>query len=234
MDPQPDVIRQQIEETRSSLTEKLETLEAEVKGTVETAKQTVESAKEAVEETLSTAKETVQETITSVKETVEQARETVRRTFDLPYQVDRHPWGMLGLSLVSGVVVGALLGGRLNSGRRLARRMSEMSAEPHRADEHGPAAAAPRPTHEESVRPGFTDKLTSQLGDEFEKAKDLAITALVGVVGDIARKAIPALAATVEDMMTRAASEYGAPPQQHGEECFRSAAGSSSRTPPMY
>ena len=32
MDQEPDVIRQQIDETRSSLTEKLETLEGQVRG----------------------------------------------------------------------------------------------------------------------------------------------------------------------------------------------------------
>src|SRR5947208_14305774 len=117
MDPQPDVIRQQIEDTRSSLTDKLETLEAEVKGTVQSDRDTVESAKEAVESTLSSAKETVEDTISSVKDTVASATETVKRTFDIPYQVDRHPWAMLGLSAVAGCLCGALLGGRLSTGR---------------------------------------------------------------------------------------------------------------------
>ena len=41
MDQEPDVIRQDIEQTRESLTEKLETLECEVKGTIADAKDTV-------------------------------------------------------------------------------------------------------------------------------------------------------------------------------------------------
>jgi ElaB/YqjD/DUF883 family membrane-anchored ribosome-binding protein len=133
MDPQPDVIREQIEETRSSLTEKLETLEAEVKGTVE-------SAKEAVQETLETAKETVQDTISSVKETVHNASETVKRTFDLPYQVDRHPWGMVLLSFAGGLVGGAFLGGRMKSPRRRALPIEGTFAQP---------------THDGSRRSGF-------------------------------------------------------------------------------
>jgi ElaB/YqjD/DUF883 family membrane-anchored ribosome-binding protein len=204
MDPEPDVIHKQIEETRSSLTEKLETLEAEVKDTVLSAKETVASAKEAVESTLHTAKETVQETISSVK-----------RTFDLEYQVDRHPWGMVGLSLLSGVLAGAILGGRLRGGRRIARRMAEASVEPpvHRA-----AAAGSRLTHEGAERPGFMDQLSGRLGDELDKVKDLAITSLVGVVGDVAKRTIPALAHAVEDLMVRAATQAGAPPQQYGSE----------------
>src|SRR5947209_4304511 len=158
MDPQPDVIRQQIEETRSSLTDKLETLEAEVKGTVQSAKETVESAKGAVEGT-----------ITSVKESVQSATETVKRTFDIPYQVDRHPWAMMGLSLVSGVIAGALAGSRTGPDRRLARRMSEASREPPvRHDEAAPASAWSRLTHGEPGRPGFMDKLTDQLAGEVD------------------------------------------------------------------
>lgn len=228
MDPQPDVIRQQIEDTRSSLTDKLETLEAEVKGTVQTARETVESAKEAVEETLTTAKESVQETITSVKETMHNASETVKRTFDIPYQVDRHPWGMLGLSFVSGIVGGALLGGRLNPGRRLARRMAEGAAEPRMA------ATGSRLTHEESRQPGFLDRLTQQLGGELEKAKGQVITTLVTVVGDVARRSIPALGQAVEDMLTRAAAEAGAPPRQYGEASREPVSEAGYRTPPMY
>jgi ElaB/YqjD/DUF883 family membrane-anchored ribosome-binding protein len=222
MDPQPDVIRHQIEETRSHLTEKLETLEAEVKETVQSARQTVESAKESV-----------QETISSVKQKVETAKETVKRTFDIPYQVDRHPWAMLGLSAASGVVLGALLGGRPNTGRRVARRMSEASVEPTLRTEGGPAVES-RLTHDGSGAPGFMDKLTGQLGDEFEKVKDLAISTLVGVVSDVAKRSIPALGGAVEDMLVRATEQFGAPPPQHGPERQESATGAGYQTPPMY
>jgi ElaB/YqjD/DUF883 family membrane-anchored ribosome-binding protein len=234
MDPQPDLIRQQIDQTRSSLTDKLETLEAEVKETVQSARDTMETAREAVEETFASARETVQDTISSVKESVHSATATVKRTFDVEHQVQEHPWAMLGLSLVSGVAVGVLLGGRLDPGRRVARRMSEASAEPYGRAESTPVAPASRPTHEDSGRPGFVDKLTSQLGDEFEKVKDLAIAALVGVVADTAKRAIPAMTSAVEDMMARAAADFGAPPQQYGENRRQPVAGAGYQTPPMY
>jgi ElaB/YqjD/DUF883 family membrane-anchored ribosome-binding protein len=216
MGPQPDVIRQQIEETRSSLTEKLEALEAEVKGTVQSAKETVEG------------------TISSVKETVTNAKETVKHTFDIPYQVARHPWAMLGLSLVSGIVAGALLGGRVSTDRRIARRMSEASREPPERAETAPAAAWSRVTHDGQARPGFLDKLTHQLGDELEKAKDQAIDTMVSVVSDVVRKSIPALGQACENLMTRVASQVGAPPPQYGGERREPATGSGNQTPPMY
>jgi len=224
MDPQPDVIRQQIEETRSSLTDKLETLEAEVKGTVQSARETVESAKEAVEETLSTAKETVQDTISSVKETVHSAKETVKRTFDIPYQVDRHPWGMMGLSLVAGAVAGVLVGRRTGPQHRLERRRAEAA----------PAAAWSRLTHEETpARPGFMDQLTGRLAGEVEKAKELAITTAVGIVDNVVRRSIPQLGSAVEDMLNNAASSFGAPPQ-YGEERRESYVDTGYQNPPKY
>jgi len=209
------VIRGQIAETRSSLTDKLETLEADVRETVEGAKESMESAREAVEDTLASARETVQETISSVTETVHDAKESVMRNLNLEYQVNRHPWAMLGLSLVSGVALGIFLGGRTKPGRRVAQGPS---AAPVELPERAPAAVRSSLTHEEPSRPGFLDKLTSQLDAEFEKAKDLAIATLVGVVHNVAKKSIPALGSAVEDMMTEGASPIAAPPRQNGRE----------------
>ena len=78
MDPKPDVIRRQIDETRESLADKLETLEDQVK-------HTVASVTEAVEHTVDSVKSTARETV-----------ETVKRTFDIPYQVRRHPYALTG------------------------------------------------------------------------------------------------------------------------------------------
>jgi hypothetical protein len=168
MDPQPDLIRQQIDETRSSLTEKLETLEAEVKGGVA-------SAREAVEQTVT----------------------TVKQTFDIRYQMDHHPWFMLGLALVSGAVAGALVGGRMNGGRRMARRMAEVQEPP---------------------QPGFADKLADRLGDELGKVQELAISTLAGVISNVAQKAIPTLGHAVEEMLERAAADAGTTPPQYGPQ----------------
>src|SRR5262249_54043362 len=88
MDAEPEVIRQDIEQTRSALTEKLETLEEEVMGTVRN------------------AKETVEETIENVAETVQETVETVQRTFDLEYQMQQRPWVLIGGSVGAGAAVG--------------------------------------------------------------------------------------------------------------------------------
>ena len=67
MDDEPEVIRQQMEETRSALTDKIERLEHQVVGTVQNTTRavndTVENVKEAVQETVSTVKDTVSGTV---------------------------------------------------------------------------------------------------------------------------------------------------------------------------
>src|SRR5688572_17181451 len=85
---------QDIEDTRSAITEKLEILEERVR-------ETVEGAQSTVEEIVETVKETIGDTV-----------ETVKRTFDVQYQVDQHPWLMVGGATLAGYLLGSCGGGR--------------------------------------------------------------------------------------------------------------------------
>jgi len=76
-----------MEETRSSLADKLETLENEFRETVEGATEAVSNTVEAVQETV----------------------ETVKETFDPRKQVERHPWLMMAGAVATGYVAGCLL-----------------------------------------------------------------------------------------------------------------------------
>src|SRR5262249_12539708 len=97
MDHETEHIHQQMMETPTALTEKLESLENQVFGSVHEAtravSQTVASVKEAVQETVGSLKESVQETVHSVKESV-----------NIKRQVDRHPWVMMAGSVALGYV----------------------------------------------------------------------------------------------------------------------------------
>src|SRR5947209_1914983 len=84
MDHEAEMIRDQMQETRGHLTEKLQALESQVTGTVETVTDTVKS------------------TVETVKDSVEGAVESVANLFDLRLQVQRHPWGVFA----GGVAVG--------------------------------------------------------------------------------------------------------------------------------
>src|SRR5687768_15493213 len=118
-----DVIREKMEGTRSSLTEKLETLEKQVVNTVQDATSSVTETVEAVKDTVNTVRETVQDT---VQDTVN----TVKGFFDIPGHVNRHPWAAVGGS----VAVGFILGRIFAPPRVEIRRMEEASVRPSTGD----------------------------------------------------------------------------------------------------
>jgi len=87
------LIRQQIEETKLQLTDKLESLEQQVS-------QTVQSAGDAVAATV----EAVQGTVESVTGAVEEAVHSVSEAFDLRQQIENHPFLVLGGAVAAGYI----------------------------------------------------------------------------------------------------------------------------------
>src|SRR5262245_6159183 len=102
MENEAALIRQQMTETRTALTEKLETLEeevaAKVKGTTETVAVSVEAVKAAAQATASTVKAASGTRV-----------ETGKAAFDVPRQVGRYPWMMFGGAVLLGFVGGKVL-----------------------------------------------------------------------------------------------------------------------------
>src|SRR5471030_2620453 len=93
-----ELIEQRMQQTRASLTEKLETLEQKVVGTVEEAA-TVAS------DTVASIKDTVNAVNSSVKDGVE----TVKDWCDVKAHVQQHPWLVVGGCVASGYCLGVLL-----------------------------------------------------------------------------------------------------------------------------
>jgi hypothetical protein len=129
MAPRADDIQQEIEDTqqdidttRSAMTEKLEMLservletvegaQASVEEIVENVRDTVDTTVAAVKQTVEGAQTSVEEIVENVKGTVEETVATVQRTFDLHHQMEQHPWLLCG----GAVLVGYLLGSGGNS-----------------------------------------------------------------------------------------------------------------------
>jgi ElaB/YqjD/DUF883 family membrane-anchored ribosome-binding protein len=94
-DDELEVIRERMEETRSSLADKVDALENTILGTVE-------STTHSVAETVEAVKDKVEETVETVKETVKEA-------FNLRGHIERHPWLAMGVSVATGYVAGSWL-----------------------------------------------------------------------------------------------------------------------------
>lgn len=118
MAEEPEVIQEQMEETRSALADKLGALGQKISGTVDT-------VSDVVEETASAVAETVE----NVTETAEEAVEAVKETFNIPKQFDRHPWLFVGGSIALGFVGGKLLFSAQQRAREFAQPSTTQKAE---------------------------------------------------------------------------------------------------------
>ena len=189
---EPEMIRQQMDDTRTALTDKLEVLEQQVKDTVQ-------GASSAVTETVGSVQDMVQDTVQTVKDSMHETVESVKDTLNIKNQVDRRPWTMLAGATALGFLGGYLLPGRGSGQARGSSRGASsapavraqpawarngMPAEQHAvADErtNGRDAAANSAPDE----PGWIANLGDTFQAEISQLKGLAIGTLLGIVRDI-------------------------------------------------
>lgn len=206
--PEPEAIRQQMDATRGSLSEKLEVLEQKVASTVE-------QATSAVTETVATVKESVQASAFAVKESVQASVDTVAETFDLNRQVQRHPWAMLGGSVALGFLGGWMLGGERGNGARGSSSDSMAGSTPLPAQAprvNRVFAPAPEESPAAPPKPSWLAQMTASLAPEIEKLKGLAVGTLGGVARDLVTEWAPAnlrgqLAGVMDDLTTKLGGE---------------------------
>jgi len=193
-------MRQEINCTRSAMADKMEALEDQVMGTVQ-------SAQETVEDSIQMARDTVA---------------TVKRNFDVKYQVEQHPWTMVGGGFLAGLALGSLfLRKRRRSPQatdRLHVTAAPLAGSPPfvadlRSNDHfDVAAAAPRPPSMSAKRPGFF----GQFQEEIDKVKGMAIGYVMGLARDSIEDSVPQLASQIDDLMNSVTTKLGGVPvQQH-------------------
>jgi len=212
MAQEPEVIQQELEDTRHALAEKLEQISEKISGTVETVTETVSNVTdavsnvtEAVEGTVQNVAQAVSGTVESVKETVstvgEKASETVeavKQACNLPEQVRQHPclwfWGSVAAGFLGGKL---LLPGRASRteeavsfarGAGYAATDDEAHGTPPKAGNGRHRAAAKAARHRRSPT---LPKLLEQFGPEIDKLKGLALGALFGVARDVVSRSLP-------------------------------------------
>ncbi len=158
------VIRQQIEETKLQLTDKLESLEQQVS-------QTVQSAGDAVAATV----EAVQETVESVTGAVEGAVQSVSEAFDLQQQIENHPFLVLGGAAALGYIAAECV----TAYERAQKMRPMMSSAPQAVQQ--PQYTAPTP----SMSPLLRELQTMAIGVLVGSIQGVALRALPEVLGAI-------------------------------------------------
>jgi hypothetical protein len=159
-------MRQQMQQTRAALSEKLETLESQVV-------QTIHEATTAVHDTVASIKDSVQGTV-----------QAVRDTCNVRLQVERHPWPMMAGSVLVGYTAGALLPRLAKDGRqRPEPGVSRLAQEWETRHERVPAR-----TERTS---SWLGRLGESLAPEIAKLRGLALGAVMGVVRDAVKDAAP-------------------------------------------
>jgi len=175
----PNLIREQMEQTRGDITEKLEILENRVAATVQEATQevaqavqavsdsvqdTVEAVTESVHDTVGTVKETVEDTLTAVKGGVG----AIKDMFDIPAHVERYPWIAVGGSAVCGYFIGEYF---------------YREKAPIRKPVFTPATTLSDGIPKTNGRhPRWTESLLDKMAPELKQLGSLALGALMGMV----------------------------------------------------
>lgn len=193
-----EVIRQQMDETRSALTEKVELLEQQVV-------ETVQGATTAVAETVGSVKEAVHDTVQTVKESVQDTVDSVKNTLSLRRQVELRPWtmmagataiGFIGCRLLRGTGSGQANNYRTNDrvtrafGAEFASNGTE-AAPSYAVLSHSPEQENGTATPALSTRPSRLAEFGVSFEKELNQLKELAVGALLGMVRDMVGQSVP-------------------------------------------
>lgn len=196
----PAEIRRDIDDTRASIGDKLEALESQVK-------------------------ETAHDTVESVKSSALATYADVKKNFSLHHQVQERPWTMFGGAIGVGFVVGSLLSHKLFDHEPDLNPQAVWSPQlvktsKAHANGHGTNGSGTNGHHKKdsgvsaagllsgsALMSGLTGILTATFAPELQKARQVAIGTVLGIVREIARDTVPASVAdkTVQaiDQITR-------------------------------
>lgn len=207
----PDAICRDIARTRSSLTEKLDTLGCGVR-------QTVQTATSAIVETVETVRDTVESTVDTVKQNVHGTVQSVKETLDVKHQVMQHPWPMIGGAVVAGFLAGTVLPSHRSLEHWAQHRggngfVPREDAMRFQAEEPRPYAGRPLGGLPAREGPGFWASLATTFAPEIDQLKRLAIGATLSYVRDIVKDSLPeSLVPQVDSIVEGLTSKLGGEP----------------------
>lgn len=221
-DPKPEVIEQDMAQTRSSLVEKIAALEQQVVATVQSAttavQDTVQSVTSAVHDTTSTVRESLLGVQDEAKQAVHGITDTVIGAFDVSSRARQHPWPMVGGAAAVGFVTGLLVFGKATRGLpwQMAAGSEPTPVPPPYRPSYAAGYNAPEaaPQANPSRRPGWMDELLSRAGQEIVKLGELALSKAVSQARTAIDQQVPKL---VDTLVAGGAERVGMVGQQrHG------------------
>jgi ElaB/YqjD/DUF883 family membrane-anchored ribosome-binding protein len=180
MDQNDQQIQLEMQLTRASLAEKLETLEQKVVGAVGT----VEKVTDAVTDTVEAIRDSVEETTATmsvVNETVKESVKSVQRSFDVNVYIEEHPWWVVGGSVATGFCLGTLFNRRTEYVPRPSNGMNGPSTN----------GAGYEPRIHNGTLPSSVSTAPSPWAAEIDKLKGLALGALFGTVRELVASSLP-------------------------------------------
>jgi hypothetical protein len=176
----PDTNRQQMEETKSDIADKLESLELKVVESVQSTSTAVSETAEAVQETVETVTDALQDVVHSLS-----------NAFDLRRQLDRHPW----LNLGGCAALGYLAFGYLSTPKKDERtQKDEPLNSPPLANQVRFENGA---LFKDAISPSAASDSSPETDGEssaWHQLKLAAVQALVGIVREVAARSVPAVA----------------------------------------
>jgi len=184
-----ELIRQRMEKTRESLTDKLEILENRLIGSVH-------EATSAVKETVENVKESMHEGVESVKDAV-----------DVQAHVARRPWLMFGGAVLGGYVLGSLL----SRDEPAPVQIREAPAAPPKKHTTGNGHHKPSPKRETVVEK--TSSFLQAIEPEIRHLKGMALGITCGLVREmLTREAPPQLAQQLRTIVDGITQKIGGEP----------------------
>lgn len=243
-----DVIRHDIEDTRAAMTVKLAILEGrvletvagtqasvekimqdvggivtDVGGIVTDVKTTVDTTLVAVRQGAASTQASIDEIVEHVKGALVESIATVKRTFDVPVQVQQHPWPMVGGALLVGYLFGRRGGGRMSAaGSTRGTPGSAAGVLAHDAFE-APRPVPPIAAHASSARPqpqpgivsGVLDQLKHEMQHEITSLTSSAVGAVIHLLHEMFKPAIAPVASHSENAQTQPGGRPGDSPEPH-------------------
>ena len=199
-DPKPEMIEQDMAQTRSSLVDKIAALEQQVVATVQSAttavQDTVQSVTNAVHDTTASVREGLFGVQDGAKEAIHGLTDNVKEVFEVSHHVRENPWPMVGGAAVAGFLAGLMVFGR--KAASLPAGMAEgteprptFAPQPYMAVQ--PAAAVPAAPKE----PTWLDELLNRAGKEIVKLGEQALSQAVSQAKTAIDQNVPKLVDTL-------------------------------------